>query len=83
MAARGGASLQGVCPRPRGATAGVVVYLQGRPRPLLGGGEPCPSLGAFPFSAAENLLTSAMDTLARWWRSKEEEGASSKKTKMG
>ena len=40
--------------------AGVVVCLRGRPRPRLGTGEPGPSRGAFPFSAAENLFDGAM-----------------------
>ena len=51
-------------PRPRGAVAGVAVCLQGRPRPLLGGGEPGPSWRAFPFSAAESLFAGAMGVAA-------------------
>ena len=47
-------------PRPQGATVGVATCLHGRPRLLLGGGEPGPSWRAFPFSAAENLFTGAM-----------------------
>ena len=52
-----------------------------RPRPLLGGGEPGPSLGAFPFSAAENFLIDTMSTMARRRGKKEEEGAGGEKTK--
>ena len=51
-------------PRPRGAMAGVATCLCGRPRPLLGGGEPGPSWRAFPFSAAENLFIGAMGDAA-------------------
>ena len=36
------------------------VRLRGRPRPRLGAGEPGPSRGAFPFSAAENFLRGAI-----------------------
>ena len=51
-------------PRPRGATTGVAVCLRGRPRPLLGGGEPGPSWRAFPFSVAENLRIGTMGIAA-------------------
>ena len=53
--------------RRRGVFAGTVAAPLGRRRPS-------PSLGAFSFSAAENLLTGAMDASARW-RDKEEEQA--------
>ena len=44
--------------------AGVAACLRGRPRPLLGSGEPGPSWRAFPFSAAENLFLGAMGIAA-------------------
>ena len=47
-------------PPRRWAAAGVVTCLRGRPRPRLGAGEPGPSRGAFPFSAAENFLRGAI-----------------------
>ena len=47
-------------PRPRRAMVGATVCLRGRPRPCLGTGEPGPSRGAFPFSAAENFLRGAI-----------------------
>ena len=46
--------------RERGSAAGVAVCLRGWPRPRLGAGEPGPSRGAFPFSAAENLFDGAI-----------------------
>ena len=74
---------EGVRPRPRGATAGVAACLLGRPRPLLGGGEPGPSLGAFPFSAAENLRIGAMDDAAQQRSKEEEEEAGGAEEEMG
>ena len=44
--------------------AGVAACLHGRPRPRLGTGEPRPSRGAFPFSAAENFFRGAIDGTA-------------------
>ena len=58
-----------MCPgSPPGAAApprqwtmvGVATHLRRRPRPRLGAGEPGPSRGAFPFSAAENFLHGAI-----------------------
>ena len=56
--------------------------MRGRPRPLLGGGEPGPSLGALPFSAAENFLIGAMGATTRRRGKNEEEGAGGEKTEM-
>ena len=47
-------------PSRRWAAAGVATCLHGRPHPRLGAGEPGPSRGAFPFSAAENFLRGAI-----------------------
>jgi hypothetical protein len=49
----------------------------------LGGGESGPSLRAFPFCAAENLLTGVMGALARRWSEEEDEETRGKKMKMG
>ena len=48
----------------RWATTGVAACLRGWPRPRLGAGEPGPSRGAFPFSAAENFFRGAIDGTA-------------------
>ena len=53
-------------PRPRDdVAADIAVALHGRPRPLVGGGDSGPSLGALPFSSAVNLLTGAMVAAVR------------------
>ena len=57
--------------------------LWGRLSLFFGGSNSGSAQGAFPFSLAKNLLTGAMDASARWWNDKDEEGASSKKMKMG
>ena len=49
-----------VAPSRQWATAGVAACLRGRPHPHLGAGEPGPSRGALPFSAAENLFDGAI-----------------------
>ena len=56
--------------------------LAGATLPSLGRWRVDPSLGAFPFSAAENFLVDAMGAATRWRGRKEEEGAGGDKTYM-
>lgn len=76
-----GAALPLAAPATRGHHRSHGVLAEAA-RPLLGDGESGPSLGAFPYSAAENFLVGAMRTATRWRGKKEEEEAGGDKIEM-